>query len=80
MYYGKLVFLEQLAYLRESLISDELKKGSGGKKGEVFLIWTKRRRLFIFSHGRWLDEKTEQSGENIKYHVKIAIIKMSDMI
>ena len=34
----------------------------------------KRRQLVILGHGRWLDEKTEQSGDNIKYRVKSAII------
>ena len=43
------------------------------------LIWTKRRQLVILGHGTWLDEKTEQPGDNIKYRVKSAI-KMIIMI
>ena len=48
------------------------KRKTKTKKSE--LIWTKRRELVILGHGRWLDENTEQSGDNIKYHVKITII------
>ena len=76
MHCRKLVCLERLAYSAKSLIFDELKerKGVEDRKEKIELIWTKRRQLIILGHGKWLDEKTEQSANNLKCRVKIIII------
>lgn len=35
------------------------------------LMLAKGRKFVILGHGSWLDEKTEPSGDNAEYHVKI---------
>ena len=41
------------------------KKENEDREEKIELIWTNGRQLVILGHGRWLDEKTEQSGENL---------------
>ena len=37
-------------------------------------MWTRSGQLTILIHRRWLDEKTEQSFDNIKHRGKIALV------
>ena len=73
MHYRKLVCPWWLAYFEKSLISNELKgrMEMEDRKEEIELVGTKRGKLIIFGHGKWLDKKIEKPGDNIKYRVKI---------
>ena len=41
------------------------------RKEKIEVICTKGRQHFILGHGRWLDEKPEGPGDNIKCRVKM---------
>ena len=54
----------------------EEKRREEEKKEKIEPLWKKRRQIVILGHGRWLDEKAEQPGDNIKLSVKIEILRI----
>lgn len=50
------------------------RKEIDNRKEKIEFIWTDRRQLIIIAHGKCLDKKTEKSGDDIEYRMKLTVI------